>query len=345
MWCPFSALFVWTTIVCCIIARQVPLDKAFQLHEIPLKGIGAIASRDIAIGELLIEEPALFSLQNHNSWFAPSESYSAARAESAVDKLSAEDQQRFYALHGYDSSGNYSEGGDGRSSRSAIHIYRTNAYPMGSGRSGMFPLISRLNSACIPNVHYNYDEDRCVSTVHAIHPISAGEEIVNCYLGLFLTRAERIAYYRRNFGFSCSCQCCSLTGTEQLDSDARRQSLASLVTHTRRAILEGRVGVALDAISERIDLLRKERLLSPATLFRCEVDAFHAIVIGSYINRDKTTGSGAMDVNAAGSSEASMIGDGRLSREIESTFQSGAVDDWSGDFFPVSADTDSQRPG
>jgi hypothetical protein len=284
---------------------------SYEIKEIPGKGSGVCAIRDISVGELLMEERPLFMIDSKKSWFTPSESYSEMRVQKEIEKLSVADQTRFYSLHGFISNNNdnsssdipgdiSNENNDNKSytmfknsnaennteykeSKSlkmrlpAIHTYRTNAYPCGQGKSGIFPLISRLNSHCIPNAHYNYDVKKGKSTVYCISPIKKGEEIVNCYLGLYIPKIERMRYLWRNFGFLCSCKSCTLTGVEQEDSDKRRMSLDSLEEMTVTAILEKKKRLALDLVQLRIDTLQEEGLSNAVTLFKCEYDAFLAI--------------------------------------------------------------------
>jgi SET domain len=277
-------------------------DPMYKICEIPGKGFGAIATRDIAPGELLMEEKPLFAINTRKAWFTPSESYSETRVENEVDKLSDEDRERFYALHGFighneelersaestaDSIDSNDEGEFPQQQEkkrnlklqiSPIIIYRTNAYPAGGGKSGIFPLISRLNSHCTPNVHYSWNEKRNKSTIYSVTNILKGEEIVNCYIGLYIIRLERMKYLWKNFGFSCSCKTCGLTGPAQEESDKRRLALESYEEMTVTAILEKKKNLALDLVSVRLETLIDEGLSNSITLFKCEYDAFLAVV-------------------------------------------------------------------
>ncbi|CAG8723972.1 9778_t:CDS:1, partial [Acaulospora colombiana] len=63
-------------------------------------------------------------------------------------------------------------------------------------------------------------------TVHAIQPIQPGDEITICYgQPLFAVRSERRDYLQRNMGFTCTCECCSLSGEASQASDMRRTEL------------------------------------------------------------------------------------------------------------------------
>jgi hypothetical protein len=264
---------------------QLPL---YEIKEILGKGSGVCAIRDISVGELIVEESPLF--------FIPSGELEM-RLQNEVKKLSEYDQERFYSLHGFVSHNddesiiedlmakisNAENQKDLKGSKSlkirlpAIHIYQTNAYPCGKEKSGIFPLLSRFNSHCIPNVHYNYDDKKGKSTMYCISSIKKDDEIVTCYTGLFLPKIERMRYLWGNFGFPCSCKSCTLTGVEQEESDERRINLENLEEMTLTAILEKKKRVALDLIQLRRKTLQEEGLSSAVTLFKCEYDAFLAI--------------------------------------------------------------------
>jgi SET domain len=268
-------------------------EALYTLAEIPGKGFGAIALRDIMPGELIMEEKPLISISSKKGWFTPSESYSEARVETEIEKLSDYDQDRFYALHGFmghngefddrdlGSTDDANDKGLSKNNNNLklppIIIYRTNAYPAGPGKSGLFPLISRLNSHCTPNVHYNWNENTGSSTIYSVSKISKGDEIVNCYIGLYISRLERMRYLWGNFGFSCSCKTCSLMGEEQEESDKRRMTLESLEEMTVTAILEKKKHLALDLVDQRLGILAEEGLDNAVTLYKCEYDAFLSI--------------------------------------------------------------------
>lgn len=226
------------------------------------------------MGELLIEEKALISQSNRRPWFQPSEIFALESIEKAVDALSPAQQQQYGLLHGYIPSASCSSSAS--SGPNALQIYSTNAYPMGPDRSGIFPLISRLNSECSPNVHYNFDERRSLATVFAVAPIPARTELVNSYIGLYLPRAERRGYLNKNFGFVCTCPACESRTGDGDESDERRQALARLEAATAQALVARRRLLACDLVDQRLQLLTDEGLCSPAAAFKVELDGFLA---------------------------------------------------------------------
>ena len=265
------------------------LPPPYTIVPIPGKGFGAVATRNIDIGTLLIEETPLFSMTNRKPWFQPSESFVNDAMERTINSLSTAEQAQFYELHGYIPNADDTK----KFGPTALQIYSTNAYPQGPNRSGIFPLISRLNSECIPNVHYNYDEQRQCATIHAISPITKGSEIVNSYIGLFLSRTERRQYLQSNFGFVCTCPACEprdIPNNDAIDnlpltvqqadgvettgrtdkvvtqdrnecirnSDHRRESLAVLDVATSQALVACQRELALDLVKQRRQLLMDE---------------------------------------------------------------------------------------
>ena len=85
-------------------------------------------------------------------------------------------------------------------------------------------------------------------------------------------------YLWTNFGFSCSCKTCCLTGIAQEESDKRRLTLESYEEMTVTAILEKKKNLALDLVKLRLETLIEEGLSNSITLFKCEYDAFLAVV-------------------------------------------------------------------
>lgn len=253
-------------------------SRCYEMRPIPGKGFGCLATRDIEIGECIMQEPPLIKLASKSSWFSPTESYSVGKLEKDFSNLSAEDQERFSSLHSF--------GRFGVTAVKILEIYRTNAYPAGPHASAIFPEISRLNSACRPNVHYHFDEARNLATVHAIERIPASSEILNCYISLLMARSARRTYLKQNFGFECGCAACSLEGLSLQQSDFRRQKLLALEKLCRVPMdvsteqtslfdlgLKGTECVA-ELLQMRTSLLEEEGIASAATLFKVARDVF-----------------------------------------------------------------------
>lgn len=55
-------------------------------------------------------------------------------------------------------------------------ILRCNASHIGSGLSGLFPVMSRINHSCVPNTNFVYREDTGEQRVYAVRKI--GTEMI-----------------------------------------------------------------------------------------------------------------------------------------------------------------------
>lgn len=73
---------------------------------------------------------------------------------------------------------------------------------------GVFPLFSRINHSCVPNVHNQYNPTLRRLTLHACRDIEAGEQIFVSYVEYACRtrqqRASELAYW----GFVCDCSAC-----------------------------------------------------------------------------------------------------------------------------------------
>ena len=96
-------------------------------------------------------------------------------------------------------------------------------------RSAIFPLASRLNHSCAPNLSFTYHTPSRSLHLYATAPLVPDQELSISYLStrLLLPAAERQAHLLSSFGFQCVCASC----TDQTgESDARRARIAELKT-------------------------------------------------------------------------------------------------------------------
>lgn len=67
-----------------------------------------------------------------------------------------------------------------------LAIYAANAFV------DKFPLVSRINHSCPPNIHFSFNSKLGRETFHAIRDITASEELTIMYIdGTNRTRAQR----------------------------------------------------------------------------------------------------------------------------------------------------------
>lgn len=254
--------------------------KAWTLAKLPGKGTGVIASRDIESGECLMNEKPSLALPTE-SWYTPTESQMSQKVNTELAKLSDEERVTFFNMFSLDhdederNKESFSDENSYLVSR-ALGIFRSNGYPLPGSEDkkfGVFPLISRINSACNPNAHFTYNVNTNRGYIHAVTDIKKGTEIVNNYYPLFRSQKNRRAYLHEHFNFICQCDVCSLPDELSAQSDARRENLYALEVETSELLATSRFEEAKQAISERLRLLRAEGIDTTATRLPCLVDA------------------------------------------------------------------------
>jgi hypothetical protein len=108
-------------------------------------------------------------------------------------------------------------------------IYQTNVIRLGDDNtsgSGVFPLVSRINRSCVPNlqIHYIPEIDKLVA--HAVRHINKGEELtINYSSKVWAFRSQRNDGFGR-CSFKCACRAC--TGPQAAASRVRREAMLEL---------------------------------------------------------------------------------------------------------------------
>lgn len=183
------------------------------METIPGKGKGLIATRDISPGTLILSDSPLITTDVIKS--VETTERDLAQALKALPK----DSQRAYlSLHN-----NY----PGKNPLS--NIVRSNGYPLGPGSDvgGVFANVSRINHSCRPNTKHTWNGSLQQQTVYAIRPVAAGQELTLSYLqgGTSAQRQQELQSY---FGFTCTCELCSLPPAALAASDSRIQRAQEL---------------------------------------------------------------------------------------------------------------------
>lgn len=186
----------------------------FEVVDLPGRGKGLIAIRDIEQGERIITEKPTF--------VAP-EQITGSPAE-FVAKLLREanpaDREAVLSL----SYVNFPKDLDPETNPDevALAIFQTNAVAIMNG-VGIFPRMARLNHGCSSafNAVYTWREKEGVLVVHALKKINKGEEILTTYTNTRQPRDDRRKMMEENYGFTCNCSVCALPGSESEASDKR----------------------------------------------------------------------------------------------------------------------------
>lgn len=188
-------------------------EEPFVLRDIPGKGKGLVAAKDLEPGSLILSEPPLFTTESLSN---------AATIEkdlgTIVRSLPKEGQRAFLSLH------NNNPGPEPFS-----NIIRSNGYPLGpdSEIGGVFPLVARINHSCRPNAQHSWHEHSSREEVHAVRKISKGDELTLSYSNGGPSDARRGAL-KAYFGFDCRCELCSLPAGELRASDERLRKAQEL---------------------------------------------------------------------------------------------------------------------
>jgi len=191
-------------------------DRLYAIQQIPGKGCGIVAIAKIAKGMRIISESPLFTVPRN--W--TSTKRLRASISEKVNALSKDQKKAFLSMH------NAHAGGVDQ----YLGIVRTNALPLGvdAVRGGIFLDACRINHSCNPNGQNTWNENIKQVTIHAVKDIEKGEEITISYLSVYANHNSRQQSLRRGFGFTCSCDLCSLPLDLRRKSDERLDEIARL---------------------------------------------------------------------------------------------------------------------
>lgn len=177
--------------------------------EIKGKGLGAVATRDIAVGELVLaERPAIACQSDGESWRED------LRRE--FDSLPPGLQEQVMDLH---------DACVFAPDKTLEGIVLSNAVGRGGSSFDVALLlqVSRFNHSCTPNCEPSWNEDAFEAQVFASLPVRAGEELCSYYVEVRGPRTERKKMLWDRFRFDCGCPAC-LSG-DRAESDLRRNKL------------------------------------------------------------------------------------------------------------------------
>lgn len=233
------------------------------------------AKRDIAKGERIIsEKPILRVLQNIKN--------DDASIKDEVDCVSEEARMQFYQL--FDAFAIEKE------QRTYSGILKTNAIPLGlqAAECGIFPIISRINHSCNPNVHHSWNKGINQACVHALKDIKKGEELFTSYIHIFSDSFSRAKALKKCFNFKCYCEVCSKSKTiEGRKSDERRRRLCQLDLNVVPTYAKTNRLMALMGVKEMIVKMEEEGIDQAALYGRIYYDGLQLCLKDSAIGNSK----------------------------------------------------------
>ncbi|MCJ1479852.1 hypothetical protein MMC06_000006 [Schaereria dolodes] len=170
-------------------------EAAYRVQDIPEKGKGWVAERDIVRGDRLLREECLFVIpalgltkmeMNDQLWLYLKEN-------------SAEHQRMFLRLSN-------AFPGD---KAIFMNVLTTNAI-IHCGTYFVAPMVARLNHDCHPNACATVNIQTRRVTVHSIRQIKKGEEITITYIEHTLPLTDRQEFLSKFYNFNCNCSLCRL---------------------------------------------------------------------------------------------------------------------------------------
>lgn len=213
-----------------------PEPRLFKIRDIPGKGRGLVATVDIPEGTRIIKEEPLVVVPLGPPFYVDACVSETLKTHGATKKRAFLNLYNFEPEH-------------------KLKLYstvNTNALPHKGDTSAVYEIISRLNHGCRPNSQVCWNENIQMQTVHAIRPISSGEEITFNY-GTTAPREERRVWLKNICKIDRACEACTLSTDEALLSDFSRGELRAL---SRAVNLPDRMQTDITAVrQDTLDLL------------------------------------------------------------------------------------------
>ena len=177
-----------------------------MVTEVPDKGKGLVASKDIKKGQVVFQETAVIIVH------APSLLVPLQELKDQISKMSEEQKNKFDQLK---PRGFFRQAQLAAALReNCLHeldIFVSNSVKRtNDDNMALFPSNSLMNHSCAPNVHQRYPSDAGdENEVRAIKDILKGEEVTQCYTRGLMTSSQMKTKLQEAFRFDCKCGVCS----------------------------------------------------------------------------------------------------------------------------------------
>ncbi|KAI1101873.1 SET domain-containing protein [Jackrogersella minutella] len=228
-------------------------DPAFTVEEVPGKGKGLTARHPIRKWDVvLMDHPAILA---HTDLFdVVGSEVRQDLLERALKLLPEKQQEEVLSLA-------RSTGGE-----PIEDILKTNIFGVELGveipHLGIFPLASRINHDCRPNVFWRYSIRTLTVQVIAMRDIKVGDEITQSYVPLGLSYSDREEDLN-HWGFRCTCSLCASSKRQRAVSDQHREQLQDIYFTLNEGAI-GRSNITVTSIGSLVDemesLVREEGL-------------------------------------------------------------------------------------
>ncbi|KAK3692639.1 hypothetical protein B0T22DRAFT_495738 [Podospora appendiculata] len=230
----------------------------YDMKEFPGKGMGLVAKDHIRRGDLIMANTVSLMIDYRALNELPREQYMQLQAY-AVDFLPWPHRAALLNLSIHD--------GTNLSHVAMIDkITTTNAFDIDPDAGDedqdnsffvVFPEIARMNHECRPNADYYFDHATLTQYIHAIRPISPGEEITLSYIDPVKKRAARQRRLR-TWGFQCICHHCTQERARVEASDARIRQINQIKPEFRNWEADSRANPQMAELL--ISLFEQEQL-------------------------------------------------------------------------------------
>lgn len=231
----------------------------YEIKEIPGKGMGVVARRKIKRFETVMVDQASLAVAV-DAKEAVGEDVEASLIWRAVEQLRRPEIVRDLS---WKHDGAADDGGDrskGEKGKFDENVLQTNAFASDVGgieTRTLFPLVSRINHACNPNVFVLFSTAGTSVAVKAYRDITPGEELNLSYVTVGQPLEYRKAHLAR-WGFKCTCSLCSLPPAEREKSDKLRAQIAGADTKILNLFEQGKHAEALKLGERLMDNIHAE---------------------------------------------------------------------------------------
>jgi hypothetical protein len=161
----------------------------------PKKGLGLFALRDFKLGEKIIAERCLLTLDTGKL---------KEQFESKMNVLTEDEKNAFLSLSSFP-----------KTNSKSLDIFTTNSLA-NDDQSTLCIHISRANHCCLDNAFHLYDSNSDTFLLLAERPIKKGEEIFISYCRQWAIKSERKVKLKIGYGISCDCVICKDDKDDQL---------------------------------------------------------------------------------------------------------------------------------
>lgn len=211
------------------------------LKRLPGRGLGAIATRLIPAGRIILMEKAILTIPESTNK-SPTPDYITSLVDHYT-KLPVAIRQQLLCLYAYRRPVQENKirdllntgSGDLKLTEPQIDFilrlhstFATNSFEaITPSTRSLYLAASHFNHSCLPNCDFDHTPEGSLSTITvcASRDIQPGEEVVLRYLNIYQPRDKRRAYTKRIWGFVCNCPACD-TADATVDTVLHEQRLA-----------------------------------------------------------------------------------------------------------------------